>query len=604
MGGTDISGAMLALPGIFDSLGKVMEVKDVLGAALEAIKENSKAIEDQRGSLAQVNEALEKHAQLHADFGTRLGAHEGKLEAASTASKQKLAEAEEGQSARIAALESRFESEIKKSLADLSAQVAELKGSNDKLTEMQGRFVMTADLTKELDAVRAQIVDAGKDLGDLQASLTPLGERVSSLEQEQIDNNVAQRLSLLEDEVLLHIKVEISSLKEELASIPAMPLGFQGSSAASSPPQSAPAGDFSKPLTPPPPAAITARSSTESLGTPAAALASAQTPPQTAAQASTPPPPSPGRLSRQQSPASLVRPPSQPAAGAAAAAAAGSEGKAKASRMPAPAGQKSSQRKGKDAAGGSVASVLLMEGDTRWVGKEDFERMLSSVEKRVQGALNNMTEVEERIEAKVSETKEKLDARMDALSQRQEAVGQQLQARQDARFVTVMDTMQQQLNGLKANLDENSQAVQVEMDAAKEARQGEAVAIQEEQAMLASEIKRIEAQFSSCTTNCLACGASPRPVQPERTIVGNDGAQYGGTASPTIVGRNDIGAPVQQFLSREWEWETARTPLRKGGGFTTSTAHFYDGTRPADTHSRSAQSLGLQIVHDTRKTRT
>mmetsp|Transcript_11949 Transcript_11949/g.27930 ORF Transcript_11949/g.27930 Transcript_11949/m.27930 type:complete len:595 (+) Transcript_11949:86-1870(+) len=592
--GKDLSGALLALPEIFEGLGKVMEVKSVLGAALEAIAEQSQAIEAQQGALLQMSDKLDKHSQIHEDLAARMGSHEDKfqaLEAAAAAAaatqaegkealSTKLAEAEEGHAARLATLESKIDTQLKEAMEALRAQVTDLKAEHDKVAEMQGSFVLAENFSKELDEMHSQ-------LAAVEETVPPLAQRLSTLEQEQIDNNVVQRLSLMEDELLLNVKVEIAALKDELAAIPAVPMGY-GGSVASSPPPSAPAGDVTKPLTPPVTPPTPAPAAAASQGPAASAAPSAE-----ASQSSARPvvatPPTP---QRQGSPHSPGRP-----SPTAAASASGSE-KAKSSRMA--QGQKPREgRKAKEAGGASpsVASVLLMEGDTRWVGKEEFSKTSTAVEQRMTDVLTKLDEMEKRLESKVKASEDRLDGRFDALSQRQEALGQQLQARQDAKFVTVMDHMMQQLNGLKSVVDESSEALKVDMEAISEARKDEALQLQEGQSLLANEIKRIETQFSACTTNCLACGASPRPIQPERALVGVDGAQYGGN-SPS-AGRNEIGAPVQQFLSREWEWETARTPLRKGGGFTTSTAHFYDGTA----HSRSAQSLGLQIVQDGRKSR-
>lgn len=105
------------------------------------------------------------------------------------------------------------------------------------------------------------------------------------------------------------------------------------------------------------------------------------------------------------------------------------------------------------------------------------------------------------------------------------------------------------------------------------------------QADLTHEIQRIEMQFSSVTTGCLACGASPRLPEKGHMQKGNDGNHYKGIAGSS---RREV-EPGAAFLNRDWEFSATRQSLKKGGGFNTSASTFF-------AHSKSAQDIGRQIL--------
>jgi hypothetical protein len=143
---------------------------------------------------------------------------------------------------------------------------------------------------------------------------------------------------------------------------------------------------------------------------------------------------------------------------------------------------------------------------------------------------------------------------------------------------------------LRTDLTEEVKTLQERVDAEAQQKDDSQAELRQGQRYLSEELQRIEMQFTAVSTNCLACGMNPRPTEPQLGLT----SQAGRSQS---LGRNDVGAPVSQFLSREWEFDqidTTRRPLRKGGGFTTASSHFYsDGMPPSTSMSQSRSSPAI-----------
>jgi len=102
---------------------------------------------------------------------------------------------------------------------------------------------------------------------------------------------------------------------------------------------------------------------------------------------------------------------------------------------------------------------------------------------------------------------------------------------------------------------------------------------------LEAQVQCIEMQFTG-RDNCLACGT----YSPPSTAIGDRSLdQKPGSR------RNRVGAPVAQFLSREWDhdkFDPARPSLKKGGGFNTTASSFFgDSSRKQMSASQSSPTM-------------
>lgn len=112
---------------------------------------------------------------------------------------------------------------------------------------------------------------------------------------------------------------------------------------------------------------------------------------------------------------------------------------------------------------------------------------------------------------------------------------------------------------------------------------------------LEARVQLIEMQFAG-SNNCLACGM----YSPPATAIGDRSLdQKAGSR------RNRVGAPVAQFLSREWEhdkFDPARPSLKKGGGFSTTASSFFgDSSRNQMSASQSSPSMSSMPASRARK---
>lgn len=220
----------------------------------------------------------------------------------------------------------------------------------------------------------------------------------------------------------------------------------------------------------------------------------------------------------------------------------------------------------------SVREQVAQVEDEAVTAKQTAQSATQKASSAFDEAKRSVMKLDEFFTAEAQKPQVATQAELQAMLRQLEEVAQRI-ARQ---MPQVKDLLAGQLTTLRADLLALSEQ-------AKEADASEKDALRKRLAKVAGQVKEFAIKFGAITTSCVACGSTPIAQSAGSATVGIDGRLYDHVDKKPA--EKDVVNSSTGF-TRQWEWCDTRTPLRKGGGFNTSSSHFLEGMK----HSPSSGS--------------